>query len=161
MTKAQAEQAIRIVPLRWRDVNTLHHLFVAALDTDFAYIDQRHRDIIKRQNSRRRLLAASSKHDRMIFLAWQEDKIVGYVIAGLAPNDSSNIDWLYIRPGLRGANIGLRLLSRAMRALIEHGAKNITLVTYTYTDYYARQGFRVLGRMTSDGIEQDLMRYDV
>jgi hypothetical protein len=48
-----------------------------------------------------------------------------------------------------------------MRALIEHGAKNITLVTYTYTDYYARQGFRVLGRMTSDGIEQDLMRYDV
>jgi len=160
VTKTQADEAIRIEALRLRDVPALHRLFVAALDTDFAYIDGRNRDIIKHQNSRRRLFAACLKPDRTIFLAWQDNKIVGYVIAGLAPNHSSNIDWLYIRPGLRGANVGLRLLSRAMRALIERGAKNITLVTYAYTSYYARQGFRVLGRVTSDGIEQDLMRYD-
>jgi ribosomal protein S18 acetylase RimI-like enzyme len=152
---------IEIKPLRLRDVPALHRLFIAALDTDFAYIDQRNRANIKRQNSRRKLANAFIKPDRIIFLAWQEDKIVGYVIAGLAPEESSNIDWLYIRPGLRGANIGLRLLSRAMRALMERGAKNVTLVTYAYSNYYARQGFRNLRRVQSDGLEQDLMRFDL
>lgn len=152
---------VKIKPLRLRDVPALHRLFIAALDTDFAYIDTKHRRTIKRQNSRRRLVGSYIKPNRMVFLAWHEDKIVGYVIAGLAPNGSSNIDWLYISPGLRGANAGLRLLSRAMRVLMEHGAKNVTLVTYSYTNYYARQGFRCIRRVQSDGLEQDLMRFDL
>jgi ribosomal protein S18 acetylase RimI-like enzyme len=150
---------IRIQPLRLKDVTKLHRLFVAALDSDFGYIDEVHRIAIKRQNSRRRLVATLLKPNRTVFLAWQGRELVGYVIAGMAPQASSNIDWLYMKPELRGHNIGLKLLSRAMRVLMERGAKNINLVTYAYTQYYARQGFRVLRRIDSDGIEQDLMRF--
>ena len=151
---------IRIQPLRLSEVNALRRLFVSALDADFKYIDGIHRAIIKRQNARRHLTMAVFKPTRKVFLAWQGADLVGYIIAGLAPNDSSNVDWLYIKPDLRGNNIGLKLLSKTMRVLMERGAKNITLVTYAYTSYYARQGFSVVRKVESDGIEQDLMRYD-
>jgi ribosomal protein S18 acetylase RimI-like enzyme len=152
--------AIRLQPLRPQDVAKLHRLFVDALDADFSYIDEAHRTKIKRQNSKRHLALTILKPNRVVILAWHRDDLVGYIIAGLAPNHSSNIDWLYMKPDLRGNNVGLKLLSRAMRALMERGANNVTLVTHAYTDYYARQGFRMVRRVMSDGIEQDLMRFD-
>jgi len=52
------------------------------------------------------------------------------------------------------------LLSRMMRRLRLYGADHVTLVTYAYTNYYRRQGFQVVRRVVSDGIEQDLMKYE-
>jgi len=93
-------------------------------------------------------------------LAWHNSEAVGYIIAGTDVDRSGNIDWLYVKPDQRSHNIGLKLLSRMMRRLRLYGADHVTLVTYAYTNYYRRQGFQVVRRVVSDGIEQDLMKYE-
>jgi N-acetylglutamate synthase-like GNAT family acetyltransferase len=159
MVTKKPATSVQITKLRLRDVPVLHRLFIVALDSDFTYIDASRRGRIKRQNSRRHLAATLVRPDRIVYLARSGGELVGYIIANFAHPDSGNIDWLYMRPGQRGANTGLKLLSRTMRALMDRGAKTVTLVTYSYTDYYARQGFQTLRKVTSDGIEQDLMRF--
>lgn len=151
---------ISIKSLRPWQATKLQQLFVEALEADFTFIDLTHRCTIKTQNATRHLAMAAVKPKRHIFLAWQEGVIIGFVIAGRDRNRSSNIDWLYVKPGIRGNNIGLKLLSRMMHRLSLYGVRYVTLVTYAYTDYYRRQGFRVLRQVESDGVMQDLMKYD-
>ena len=150
----------KIKALRPWQVTALHRLFVSALDRDFTFINTDHRALIKAQNSRAHLAAGIVRHHRHIFVAWQSGEMVGYIIAGTAADNTANIDWLYVKPGLRGQNVGLKLLSRMMRRLRLYGSEHVTLVTYAYTNYYRRQGFQVLRQVVSDGIEQDLMKYE-
>lgn len=151
---------IKIKALRPWQVTTLYRLFITALDADFTFIDPVNREQIKLQNSRAHLAATVLRHHRHIFLAWHNSEAVGYIIAGTDVDKSGNIDWLYVKPDQRSHNIGLKLLSRMMRRLRLYGADHVTLVTYAYTNYYRRQGFKVVRRVASDGIEQDLMKYE-
>jgi N-acetylglutamate synthase-like GNAT family acetyltransferase len=152
--------SITILPLEVRHVRQLSKLFNAALEADFSYIDDLHRTRIRRQHSIPRLARAALRSKRHIFIAWQDRVLIGYVIAGTVGDGSGNIDWLYVRPGTRGNNLGLRLLSRAMQQINAQGATTVTLITYAYTSYYARQGFKLLRKVESDGMQQDLMRFE-
>lgn len=159
MSKSGEVNSIVILPLEVRHVRKLAKLFNAALEADFSYIDNMHKDQIRKQNSIPRLAIAALRSKRHVYLAWDNNTVIGYVIAGSVGDGSGNIDWLYVRPGTRGNNLGLRLLSRAMQQMYAQGATSITLVTYAYTTYYARQGFKTLRTVDSDGTTQDLMRF--
>src|SRR5674476_587055 len=120
-----ASTDIKIKALRPWQVTTLHRLFVAALDADFTFIDPADRARIKTQNSRAHLAASLVRHHRHIFLAWQNGEAIGYIIAGTDVDGSGNIDWLYVKPGVRGNRIGLKLLSRMMRRLRLYGVDHV------------------------------------
>jgi hypothetical protein len=55
----------------------------------------------------------------------------------------------------------LSLLSNVLRRERELGAHSVTLATHDHRRYYERQGFRHVGLQIVDGLEMDIMRYNL
>jgi len=53
---------------------------------------------------------------------------------------------LAVAPAYRGRGLGRRLVTRAVEAAMERGVEGIFLLTVTAQDFFARLGFRVIGR---------------
>jgi ribosomal-protein-alanine N-acetyltransferase len=81
-------------------------------------------------------------------------EIVGYVVADVTPNygrDIGHVKDLAVRPGARGAGLGRRLLSRAIRRMASDGAALVKLEVREHNDpalaLYRDEGFERLRRV--------------
>lgn len=154
-----SHQTIKVMPMSLRDVVETHKVFVNAVEGHFEYLDDAHRRDVLRTNSLPRLALTLVRPRRVILVAKHRGQIVGYVIGSIPKSGRAQIYWLFVAPGLRGSNIGLRLLSRLLAMMERAGAESASLVTYKYAKYYTRQGFRLVDKIQHDGIEEYILNF--
>lgn len=137
---------------RLAELPSLQRLFSQAVRTHFAYFPDRYQRQVIKENNLWRLSVASFHPRRAIFVAVADGQVVGYAIGGLDNQRIGYIFWLFVEPSHRGANLGLKLLSRLLRHFEQQGAIGAKLGTYDHQAYYQRQGFREEYREDLQGV---------
>ena len=133
------------------ELRQLRALFVQATGQHFGYFPDSYQKQILATNRLRHLTLATVHPRRPIYIATDGHKIVGYIIAGHGGGEG-HVYWLFVDPATRGQNVGLKLLSRAMRQLERQGAKRVVLNTHDHQAYYKRQGFRSRKNWEIEGV---------
>jgi GNAT superfamily N-acetyltransferase len=139
----------------------LNRLFVRAVDQHFAYFPPEERRRVVAAHSVPKLALAAIDPRRVLLIARQEGRIIGYCIGAVPSRGPAQIYWLYVEPDFRGQNTGLTLLSRMLKAQAKRGAREIAIATHDHRRYYERQGFKY--RDTSDirGVPVDILTFTV
>lgn len=141
------------------DLRSLNRLFVQAVRSHFAYFPDDVQDQVIRDHRLLQLAKAILHPQRLVLVARQNGKLVGYAIGSAPKGGSGQLYWLYVDPSCRGQNIGLSLLSRALKQLAQQGANEVVLATHDHRRYYERQGFGFVERRTIDGVPMDIMLF--
>jgi ribosomal protein S18 acetylase RimI-like enzyme len=153
--------AVTVEALRLRHTRQAHNVFEDALLHHFAYFDMDYKQRVLADNSLGRMVRAVLRPSRIILVARDQGRIIGYVI-GSAPRDgNAQVYWLFVKPEYRGQNVGLMLLSRALKQMTAKGAHTATLITHDHAKYYARQGFRLIKTMPAGGTMNYILSYDL
>lgn len=147
--------------VRFTDIPKLSRLFQSALSTDFLYYPPEHTRLIRRQNSMARMALAYLRPRRLLIVAKDGRRVVGYSIASADDPRRAQIYWFYIMPDYRGRRLGKSLLDYTHRALSRAGAQKIQLVTHDFAGYYRRQGYNLTMAYQSQGARLSLMELDL
>lgn len=160
MKSASKAATHQVRAARISDVPRLTETFKKAVTAHFDYLSPDYRNTVLRQNRATRIALSVIKPSRVILLAVQNKAILGYAFGSLPFDGRAQLYWLYVDPNARGKNIGLSLLSKMLQTVENKGAEQLQLVTYRYTPYYARQGFKPVSKIMLGGVEQDIMRFE-
>ena len=142
-----------------REMTALRNLFVEAVGGHFGYYPLEYRSTILRQNRLYHLALAHLHPRRPVYVAADEGQLLGYVIAG-HDGRAGHIYWLYVDPTSRGQNLGLKLLSKALRDFERQGITRVELNTHDHQRYYRRQGFTPVREWELQGVPMTLMALD-
>src|SRR5450759_1834126 len=123
---------IIIAPASARSLFALHRLFAEAVATHFSYFPPEVQKRVIKDHSVFRLILATIDPHRVILVARQHGKIIGYAIGAAPSTGPAQLFWLYVDPDFRGANTGLSLLSRMLRHLQAKGAKVVSIATHDH-----------------------------
>lgn len=102
------------------------------------------------------LAAQIEGENALVFVAIEDDDVVGFVQAEIVPGDTpeGRILWLHVHPEARGDGLGSRLLVRAKDELLDRGATSITGVVLEGNDagtaFYEGHGFTRAGTRAVD-----------
>jgi ribosomal protein S18 acetylase RimI-like enzyme len=92
--------------------------------------------------------------DILVLLVETEDDVVAFSQSVLVHGETSTgeLDWLHVRPAVRGGGLGTRLLERTEEALDEMGADRIQGLVLsgneTGAEFYEDHGYTEVGRRT-------------
>jgi predicted N-acetyltransferase YhbS len=139
----------------------LNRLFTSAVEEHFSYFPSSVRRRVIREHSVSNLLKASLDSHRVVLVAYQDGKLIGYCLGAAPKSGPSQIYWLFVDPWYRGGNIGLNLLSKTIKILAEKGAQTISIATHDHRRYYERQGFKFVRHTTQDGVKLDILAFKV
>jgi ribosomal protein S18 acetylase RimI-like enzyme len=148
---------IAIRPVRLTEIAALKRRFKVATHQSFAYINEGQRHAIIQQNNLPRLAAACLRSDRILIGAYSGKQLVGYAI-GSAEGATAELYWLYVDPNFRGGNVGLKLLSAALRMAEARQVQQMVLATHSHARYYQRQGFELVEERELHGVPMSIMR---
>ncbi len=152
---------ITITPASILSLPAVHRLFAHAVDAHFTYFSQATRRRVIADHTIAKLARAALDTRRVVLVAKAGGHLIGYCLGAVPATGPAQIYWLYVDPDHRGANIGLSLLSRMLKALTDKGARTISIATHDHRRYYERQGFKFAGRSLIDGIDMDLLTFQV
>jgi ribosomal protein S18 acetylase RimI-like enzyme len=124
-----------------REMVALRRLFIEAVGGHFGYYPAEYREMILDQNRLHHLTVAHLHPHRPLYVASQNGRLMGYIIAG-HDGEAGHVYWLYVDPTSRGQNLGLKLLTRALRDFERQGLNRVELNTHDHQRYYSRQGFK-------------------
>lgn len=139
-----------------REMAALRRLFIEAVGGHFGYYPQEYRELILAQNRMHHLALAHLHPRRPVYVAEQNGRLMGYVIAG-RDGEAGHIYWLYVDPTSRGQNLGLKLLTRALRDFERQGLSRVELNTHDHQRYYGRQGFKTTREWELHGVPMTQM----
>ena len=146
---------------RLGEVRALEALFVQAVHSHFSYFPAPVRDQVIAQHRSWPLARAVMHPRRVVLIARQAGRLIGYAIGSVPAGSSGQLYWLYVDPEFRGQNIGLSLLSRMLKVQRLKGAVEIILATHDHRRYYERQGFTYLERRLIDEVPMDIMAFQL
>jgi len=161
MPPSEDSMPIRVAPLRLRQAREAHSVFTDALMNHFTYFDAGYKQKVLAENSLAKMMRGVFRPSRLLLVAQHGDRIIGYVIASVPRNGNGQVYWLFVNPDYRGQNIGLMLLSRALRIMAAKGAHTATLITHDHAKYYARQGFRLIKQVSEGSAMHYILSYDL
>lgn len=144
---------------RITEMLALRRLFIQAVGGHFGYYPVSYRQQILEQNRVHHLTQAHLHPRRPVYVAVQNGKLMGYVIGG-RDGQAGHIYWLYVDPSSRGQNLGLKLLTRALRDFERQGLATVELNTHDHQQYYGRQGFKSIKDWELEGVPMTLMSLD-
>jgi GNAT superfamily N-acetyltransferase len=86
-----------------------------------------------------------------IFLRDEDNKLVGGVSAYIW-GETAEIDFLWLADNLRGQGVGQRLMAQIEKAVVERGARQAVLTTFSFQapDFYEKIGYETFA--TLDGL---------
>jgi GNAT superfamily N-acetyltransferase len=86
-----------------------------------------------------------------IFLRDEDNKLVGGVSAYIW-GETAEIDFLWLADHLRGQGVGQRLMAQIEKAVVERGARQAVLTTFSFQapDFYEKIGYETFA--TLDGL---------
>lgn len=139
----------------------LHRTFARAVEEHFSYFPPEVRAKVTKDHSLWNLLLAALDRRRVLLLAMQDGRIIGYAIGAAPAVGPAQLFWLYVEPDQRGRNTGLKLLSRMVKMLAARGAKVVSLATHDHRRYYERQGFKFHHHAVQDGVSMDILTFRI
>ena len=139
----------------------LHRTFVRAVEEHFGYFPPEVRAQVIRNHSLRNLFLATLDRRRVLLVALQDGRLIGYAIGAAPTTGPAQLFWLYVEPDQRGRNTGLKLLSRMVKVLGERGARVVSLATHDHRRYYERQGFKFHHHGVQDGVAMDILTFRI
>jgi GNAT superfamily N-acetyltransferase len=140
---------------------SLNRLFVDAVHNHFDYFPIPVRHQVIGQHSLPRLVLAWADSHRVLLVARSGNRIVGYAIGAAPRTGPAQLFWLYVEPDHRGANLGLKLLSRMLKVLADKGAETVSIATHDHRHYYERQGFKFVENTQLHGVQMDILTFRV
>ena len=143
------------------DLPALHSIFVRAVEGHFSYFPPAVRSKVAKDHSLLNLLRAHIDRRRVLLLAKQDGRLVGYAIGAAPQSGPAQLFWLYVEPDQRGRNTGLKLLSRMVKILGQRGASVVSLATHDHRRYYERQGFKFHHHTIQDGVPMDILTFTI
>lgn len=147
--------------MRLRDARRVHQVFVDALMAHFEHFDDSYKQSVLADNTLVGMAWAAVHPRRIILVAKDNAKIIGYIIASVPRDKNGQMYWLFVDPAYRGQNIGLQLLSRGLKEMAARGAHTASLVTHDHAKYYARQGFRLIEKIPDGQYTKYVLAYDL
>jgi ribosomal protein S18 acetylase RimI-like enzyme len=153
------ESKVVIRPLRLSEARRAHGLFVDALTNHFDYFDEAYRRRVLGENTWGSMLRAVLHPRRVILVAKDGRRVIGYVIGSVPSDQHAQVYWLFVSPDYRGQNIGLALLSRILKVMRAQGATKASLLTHDHAKYYLRQGFKLIRKEHDGKIETYVLSY--
>jgi len=135
-------EVAKIRQLQAQQVRQLRQLFRQGLASDFDYFPRDYLNAVDRANSAPRLLLAVIRPSRLILIAQQGRKLVGYTITGFESPGEAFLYWVYVDPKIRGHRVGRRLMAETLSRLKQRNIQKVRLATHDYVDYYRRYGFK-------------------
>ncbi len=144
---AKSSVSVRIQPLRLSDTHRARAIFVDALLNHFEHFEPSYKQTVLAENSWWNMVKGVMHPRRILLVAKDGGRIIGYVIGSVPSGAHAQVYWLFVDPAYRGQNIGLALLSQILKRMRAKGARNATLVTHDHAKYYARQGFKLIERI--------------
>lgn len=139
----------------------LHRTFVRAVEEHFNYFPPEIRAKVTKDHSLWNLFLATLDRRRVVLLAVQNGRLIGYAIGAAPQIGPAQLFWLYVEPDQRGRNTGLKLLSRMLNMLGQRGAKVVSLATHDHRRYYERQGFKFHHHTLQDGVAMDILTFSI
>ena len=146
--------------MRLREVRSLRRLFTRALETDFSYFPKKHIVQVKRDNTTTKFVRAMASRHRILMVAVQHGKLVGFAISSTHQDKLGHLYWLYVRPELRNRKVGKQLLDRTLEEMRHRHMTGMELVTHNFEGYYAKNGFWQRGLVHQNGTDLYVMQYD-
>lgn len=137
----------------------LHRLFQKAVAEDFSYFPTEYQKQVLRENNLPRLAIAAFRPSRIMYGAWQNNRLMGYILGATNGNSSGKIYWLYVSPESRGQKLGQQLLDRLVTTMQLLGMDRVKLVTHDYDEYYSKYGFKVDKEDQVYGVDVKVMSY--
>ena len=141
------------------EMAALRRLFIQAVGGHFSYYPADYRQQILEENRMYHLALAHLHPRRPVYVAVQDGRLLGYVIAGY-DGEAGHVYWLYVDPSSRGQNLGLKLLTKALRDFERQGVRRVELNTHDHQKYYSRQGFRPVREWDLEGVPMTHMRLE-
>jgi predicted N-acetyltransferase YhbS len=149
-----AETSLRSLP-------ELSRLFTSAVHNHFSYFPESIRREVIQQHSVLNLLRAWADRRRIMLVARQNGRIIGYAIGAAPSSGPAQLFWLYVEPEHRGSNTGLSLLSRMLKLLGQKGADTVSIATHDHRRYYERQGFKFIENTIVPGVKMDILTFKI
>jgi ribosomal protein S18 acetylase RimI-like enzyme len=138
----------------------LRRLFHRAVIEDFSYFPRQYQMQVLRENSLPRLMVATLRPARIMLGAWQDSRMLGYILGTTNGNASGKIYWLYVSPESRGQQLGQRLLDRLIEVMQQRQMERVKLVTHDYDGYYSKYGFQTERVDNVYGVDVKVMSYE-
>jgi len=157
MPTPETADDITISQVPMRSLRPLERLFAEAVEQHFGYFAPAVQRRVIADHSIGKLLLARIDRRRLILVARNHGQVVGYCIGAVPKRGPAQIFWLYVDPEFRGANVGLKLLSRTLKLMAARGASDIFIATHDHRRYYERQGFVHHGSQQSHGVAMDVL----
>lgn len=129
------------------DLAKFYNFFRSTLHEDFPYYSQNCiRYFLKEGYSLKSITNDLKKKERWLFLASDENKIVGYLLAIRQYGGVSYCQWVVVSRKHRHQQIATRLVDLWKQTAIEDGAHKLYLTTVKDTlEFYKKLGFEVMG----------------
>jgi ribosomal protein S18 acetylase RimI-like enzyme len=150
---------IKVQNIKLTKALDLRRLFKRAVEEDFSYFPDEYQQQVLRENNLPRLAFAAVRPARLMLGACRQNRLIGYIIAGVNGNQTGKIYWLYVSPEGRGQQLGRQLLEKMLELLRRRGMMRVSLVTHNYDQYYAKLGFQRDRVDFLYGVEMKAMSY--
>jgi N-acetylglutamate synthase-like GNAT family acetyltransferase len=137
----------------------LSRLFAEAVRVHFAYFPAEIQDRLIREHGLYNFAKAVIHPRRIVLVARQGRRIIGYALGHVPESGEGQLYWLYVDPAHRGQNTGLSLLSRMLKTQGRKGAHQVMLATHDHRRYYERQGFIFVENQQVDGVPMAVMTF--
>lgn len=137
---------VKIGRLRKSDIPGFCKLLLKIFDEGFSYYPKKAQIYNKKYWSQERLSDYLFKNSRLLLIAKDGQRPVGYLIGKYYSSGNSSILWLGVLPEFRGKGVGGRLVRFWEKWAVKKGAKRLRTSTANFDNerFYTNLGFAKL-----------------
>lgn len=135
-----------------KDIDVFFPFFENSIQTEFPEYTANTRKYFVEEDYSKEAIEKNLQEKRSnLFLAKEENKIVGYMLSTKTYGGVSFANWIAVDKDYQGQGIGTALLQIWEKQALEEGAHKLHVWTdIRNLDFYKRQGFILLGKIPDD-----------
>jgi ribosomal protein S18 acetylase RimI-like enzyme len=157
---------MQIREIKTKDIDSFLDFFRKSVKTQFDEYSKNSKDFFLKKEWTKQRIKNSIKGDYIIYLlAFEKDKIVGYLIGSHSYGGVATVMWLAVDDDCQGRGIGRRLMNTFIDFLKEEGAHKVKLDVTNKENlgFYKKLGFTVqcLSKKDYFGLDSHWMYKDI
>jgi len=157
---------IKIREIKTKDVDSFLSFFRNSIKNQFDEYSKKSKDFfIKKEWTKERIINSIKRNYAIFVIAFDEEKIVGYLIGSYHFGGVTNVMWLAVHDDYQGRGIGRKLINKYIFIIKKKGAHKIYLTVTNKKNiiFYEKLGFEVQCFFKNDyfGLDSYLMSKDI
>jgi len=157
---------MEIREIKTKEIDSFLEFFKKSINNQFTEYSKKSRDFfVKKEWTKERIKNAIKGNYIIFLLAFEKEKIVGYLIGGHHFGGITSVMWIAVDDNYQGRGIGSKLMNKYISLSKKEGAHKVVL-TVTIRDnigFYERLGFKVQSFSKKDyfGLDSYIMYKDI